>query len=324
MSRYAYVTCLIRNDSYLPGALLLAHSLREQETPADLVCLVTPEISHSARRSLARVYHRTVPVNAVQLNEARDQHRQHISSVMTRVNALRLGQDGDLGCNYARVVVLDADVLPIRCFDHLFSVEPPAGILNERREHLKGPRRQDGHRTDSPSHGRWCWHRVYRAIPHGWPIPEDITNRVRVDPSNLGINTAVLVLEPSMHEFRLICSDLAADDETARLIDGFRWPDMQYLTLFFSGRWHNVDACFAGLCGYPDMSVLFGTHFAGVKPWQFRNRSVAGCFSRYPDFQYWYREFDRMMAAQSELASNRRLVRLREFSLAAIRQPSFT
>ena len=42
---YAFVTFLMLNDSYLPGALMLAYALRKQKTNADLVCLVTGEIT---------------------------------------------------------------------------------------------------------------------------------------------------------------------------------------------------------------------------------------------------------------------------------------
>ena len=41
-SRFAYVTFVMMNDSYVPGALLMAYGLRRQWTEADLVCLVTP------------------------------------------------------------------------------------------------------------------------------------------------------------------------------------------------------------------------------------------------------------------------------------------
>ncbi len=37
----AFVTFLMLNDSFLPGALLVAHQLRCLWTRADLVCLVT-------------------------------------------------------------------------------------------------------------------------------------------------------------------------------------------------------------------------------------------------------------------------------------------
>ena len=109
----AFVTCLIRNDTYTPGALVLAHSLREQRARADLVCLVTADISLPARGYLGLLYDRVIEVPPVSLAHP-DQHRQYIGQVLTRVNALRLGPDGDLGCAYRKVVAHDADLLALR------------------------------------------------------------------------------------------------------------------------------------------------------------------------------------------------------------------
>ena len=51
-ARFAYVTFVMMNDSYVPGALLMAYGLRRQWTEADIVCLVTPEVTADAREAL--------------------------------------------------------------------------------------------------------------------------------------------------------------------------------------------------------------------------------------------------------------------------------
>jgi hypothetical protein len=311
MAAHAFVTYIIKNDSYLPGALLLAHALREMETPADIVCLATAEVSENARASLGELFDRVIAVEPLRLDSCNDQHRQHLSQVLTRVNALRLGADGDLGCNYAKVALLDADLLPLRCYDHLFALPTPAGVINEHAEYLKGADHSGRYVADRSMlrWGRWRWHSVYRRIPHGERIPSAITNRVLTDPDNYGVNSALLVLAPDMEEYRAIVADLERPS-TQGLCAGFRWPDMQYLTARWTGRWHNVDACFAGIGGYPSIDLLFGTHFAGLKPWQTRRDSVCRCYSRFPDFQRWYHEFGRMMQSYPGLRSNHHLVGL--------------
>mgnify|MGYP001071415723 CR=1 FL=1 len=55
-SRFAYVTLLMLNDNYLPGVLTLAYGLRRQKTQADLVCLITSEITAEARYALGLLY----------------------------------------------------------------------------------------------------------------------------------------------------------------------------------------------------------------------------------------------------------------------------
>jgi glycogenin glucosyltransferase len=303
----------MRNDSYLPGALVLAHALRAQETGADLVCMVTPEISPGARRALALLYDRVVDVDAVYVPHKRRQQRQDRPYMFTRLNALRLGADGDLGYAYEKVVLLDADVLPLRHYERLFAVAAPAGILNEHKSHLVEVD-EDGQYVVPPSvweDGTWKWHRLYDAVcPHGAPIPREITDRVLHDPLNLGINGSLFVLEPSLEEFRSICADVARPEVLERVGDLYDWPEMQYLTARWSGRWTNVDLRYSGFNGYPNLSVLYGTHFGGLKPWQVRNKSLA-VYARYPDYQRWFGAYAEMVTrAYPALLASARLRRL--------------
>jgi glycogenin glucosyltransferase len=93
--------------------------------------------------------------------------------------------------------------------------------------------------------------------------------------------------------------------------DLYDWPEMQYLTLRWSGRWTNVDLRFAGLNGYPRISVLFGTHFGGLKPWQFKRSKAIARWGRYPDFQLWFRTYTEMtVEVFPDLQQVRRLGRL--------------
>ena len=43
--KYAIVTLIMINDTYIPGAIILAKSLINCKTKADLICLVTHKIS---------------------------------------------------------------------------------------------------------------------------------------------------------------------------------------------------------------------------------------------------------------------------------------
>ena len=179
MRNHAFATCVIRNDSYLPGALVQAHALREQETPAELVCLVTPEVSHEGCRSLELVFDRVLAIRSIVCPESRDQ-----------------------GCQ------------------------------------------------------------------HGERIPRYLTDRVLHDPTNYGINTAVLVVRPSIAEFHDMVAAISSATGAASHLRQYRWPDMQFLTAYWSGRWHNIDACFApspgasntrpsrgGFAGFPTSAV---------------------------------------------------------------------
>lgn len=303
------------NDSYLPGALLLAAALRQQTTEADLVCLVTAEITPAARAGLALLFDQVVEVAKIFVPHARRQQRQDRPYWFTRLNALRLGADGDLGFAYTKIVLLDADVLPLRHYDRLFLLNTPAGVINESKTHLI---EQDAtNKYLAPQRvletGKWKWHRLYEKIcAHGGKIPREITDRVVEDVTNMGVNGSLLVLEPNMAEYDKIQQELGQPSVRRLVGDRFEWPDMQYLTMRWSGHWTNVDVRFSGFNGYPSLSVLFGSHYAGFKPWHFGQPQAMLRYSRYADFQFWFNAYLRMMQMYPQLQRVKRLVVLQQ------------
>ncbi|HEX6383415.1 MAG TPA: hypothetical protein VF177_01985 [Anaerolineae bacterium] len=309
-SRFAFVTFLMLNDSYLPGALMLAYALRRQQSQADLVCLVTEEITAGARYALELLFDHVVRVEKIFVPHRRRQQRQDRPYWFTRMNALRLGEDGDLGLHYEKIVLLDADVLPLRYYDHLFLLNAPAGIINEQKSHFLESSTA-GQYVIPPSvetTGTWKWHQLYGPVcPHGRRIPREITDRVQEDVTNLGINTSLLVLQPSLDELKFLKEELGRPAVRRLVGDLFDWPDMQYLTLRWSGRWTNVDLRFSGLNGYPSLKVLFGTHYAGFKPWYFGRAQSMAHYGRFDDFRFWFKEYGALMAAYPGLQKVKRL-----------------
>lgn len=313
-ARFAFVTFIMLNDSYLPGALMTAYGLRKQKTKADLVCMVTEDISSEARYALGQLYDYLVPVEKIYVPHKGMQTRQAVPYMYTRFNALRLGKDGDLGYAYDKVVVLDSDLLPLKHYSHLFCLETPAGILDENKYHCIEVNSDNQYIVpeDVEVTGKWLWHSVYdRLCPHGCRIPKTITDRVKEDPANMGMNGSLFVFKPDMQEFVAILADLHDPNLHKLLSDQFHWPDMQYLTLRWSGQWTNIDLRFSGFNGYPSLSVLFGTHFAGFKPWYFKKCKTMQCYARYHDFQLWFRNFTTMVEqAYPALLKVRRLKKL--------------
>ncbi len=307
----AFVTFLMLNESYLPGALLQGYSLAEHAPDFARICLVTEEVSDDARTALGSVFDHIVPVEKIYVPHRRRQARQDRPFLLTRLQALRLGPDGDLGHRFRKIVLLDADILPLKRLDQLFMLPGPAGVLNERKSHFVATDSQGRYAqpTDVDITGRWIWHEVYGGLGHGRRIPAAITDRPRHDPANLGVNTALMVLEPSQDEYLDMLEEISRPDTVTLLSETFDWPDMQYLTLRWSGRWVNVDASFCGFRGYPSLAALCATHFAGVKPWASGNSSW-GHYSQFPDFRYWHRRFLELMARHPELSEIKRLARL--------------
>lgn len=308
-ARFAFVTLLTLNDSYLPAALLLAYGLRRQQTAADLICLVTPEITATARAALQQLYDGVLPVAPIVIPHRLAGSRPYLPLVFTKLHALRLGAGGDLGRHYDKIVLLDADLLPLKHYDHLFTLPAPAGTINERKTHVM-EWGQDGNFIIPESvarDGTWNWHRIYADCPHGRAIPRAITDRVAADPTNMGVISSLLVIEPSLAEYEAIRQDLERPPVQTLVGQQFEWPEMQYLTRRWSGQWTNVDLRFHSLNGYPDPAVLFGIHYTGFKPWQFRKTGSMARYGRRADFHLWHQTYRRMIRHYPDLLRFKKL-----------------
>ena len=318
----AFATFLMLNDNYLPGALVLAFGLRLQKLGRPLICLVTEGVSPQARASLRQLFDDVVDVEPIYVPHSRRQERQDRPYFFTRIHALRLGPDGGLGHHFERVVVLDADLLPLRNYAELLELEPPAGVLNERKSHFVQTDGDGRHVVPRSAleKGRWNWHEIYAACPHGQPVPRSISDRPRKDPANMGFNGSLFVMRPDAGEFEAILRDIERPEVRTLVGDRFDWPDMQYLTLRWSGKWRNIDVRFSALNGYPHLDVIYGTHFAGFKPWYFHRRPTMSRYARHPDFQLWFATYLQLMAAHPDLARMGKLRRLREQIGTAVKE----
>jgi hypothetical protein len=314
-ARFAFMTFLMRNDTFLPGALVFAYALHQQTSGADLVCLVTKDVSFPARTALELLFDQVVEVEEIYIPHQRRQERQDRPFLFTRFQVLRAGSDGDLGLNYEKVVLADADVLPLCCYDHLFTLDTPAGILNENKSFCM-EYDPAGRYIIPPSVDRnatWIWHAHYNDIcPHGTRIPREITDRVAHEPGNMGVNSSLWVITPSQSGYDDLLSTTQQSEMNSAITNGFNWPEMQFASLHWSGQWTNIDLRFSSFNGYPDLNVLCGTHFAGYKPWNFKETGTISRFSRFPDYALWHATYLGMLSAHPTLGGIPRLARLKE------------
>ena len=313
--RVAYVTFVMRNDAFIPGALTFAYALKQQGIQDDIVCLISQHVSTESETFLKAVFTRVIRFEEIQTDHKDGHERQDRRYLFSRFAALRLGRDGDLGGGYDHIILCDADLLPLRAYDTLKTLKAPAGILNEHKHHgvsLEGS--SYVYPKSLKTHGTWVWHDIYREVPHGTRIPKAITDRVLDDHQNMGLNASIFILKPSIQLLRSIEQDLT-DPQWLDHITRFPWPEMQYLTAKLSGHWHNIDLKFSGFNGYPGIEYLNGIHFSGLKPWQIKHRSIAH-FAQYPDFTLWYAVWQKLTQTYPIVLTKPAFRRLQEFTQA--------
>jgi alpha-N-acetylglucosamine transferase len=130
--KYAYVTMMMRGDSYLPGALVLGYSLRKVGTKYPLICMITTDVSGKAREALGLVYDRLmiVPYLSRECHQLRTPNIQEIyggwiNDSFTKLNIHSLDES-----LYDKAMFLDADKVVLSNLDHLFELPTPAGTFS--------------------------------------------------------------------------------------------------------------------------------------------------------------------------------------------------
>lgn len=306
MSKNAFVTFIIRNDSYLPGALVFAYGLRLQHTKNDLICIVSDNISETAIADLKILYDDVLVIDEVYVPHDRRHERQDRPFLFSRFNAFRLGKDGDLGKDYDKIIIADCDLLPLSNYDSLFDLPAPAGIINEKKEFcMEYANGKYIIPETTEKNGEWLWHSHYKDYPHGTIIPKEITDRINGDKENMGVNASLMLFKPTMKLYNSIMDDLAIK-EVQQEISTYSWPEMQYITVKLSGEWTNVDLKYSSFNGYPKIDVLYGIHYAGLKPWSIKNKSIKS-YGKFEDYQLWFYTYTKMIDNYDELKKGKLL-----------------
>ncbi len=288
--RFAFVAVLYPDAkgklSYLDGALGVALGLRKQCARADIVCLVTSDVTQEDICRLEVVFDEVIVVPYITSSDTLIENQWAIEispeiyqgcwwydgpdaptgckhpycSVFTKIHTLRMTQ-------YDKVVLVDLDIIPIENYDSLFGIEAPAGIIEY-------PRFKDFSLKTGCKLG----------LSLGDLIPHELTDIDKETGSD--INAGLLVIKPDIEEYEDIIAELKKPRKEWFDKKGLRaqkfnpggkkeweysycFPEQSYLTKKWSGTWRYVDWAFGSW--QVDSKLSFGVHFAGWffqgKPW---------------------------------------------------------
>ncbi|KAG9247238.1 nucleotide-diphospho-sugar transferase [Calycina marina] len=115
-----YATLLL-NDYYLPGALVLAHSLRDAGTTKRLAVLITDNVSADATAELQKIYDYIIKVENITNSQPANLNlmdRPELHSTFTKIVLWKQVQ-------FRRIVYVDADIVALRAPDELFDLPHP-------------------------------------------------------------------------------------------------------------------------------------------------------------------------------------------------------
>lgn len=124
-NRCAYVCTVFGGDSYIPGAMTLAYSLKKVGTDYDIVCMVTDDVSESAKNRL-----RGIGVTVVDIPYLEYKTKPMRSQKMENLYSAWIGKSytkwNCLNLDYDKILFLDADLIVNENIDHLFELKAPA------------------------------------------------------------------------------------------------------------------------------------------------------------------------------------------------------
>lgn len=296
--QYAIVTLLMMGDSYLPGALMLARSLREASprlsSEVDLVCMVTADVSAVARADLATEFDRVDAVDYIEHPPERIRHRSPAVRKVYAKTFTKLRCMGPAYSRYRKVLLMDADMLVPSGRPEIFSLfelEPPAAVFFGCLRPFFPAQFADHVAT-------YCPH-----LRHGELVPRHLFTDKRCAAVNrspiqtktkkegnkriyVGMETSIVLLEPNASDLASMQQVLARDaaaSKTQAWING----DTALLSKHYEGRWRHVDMRFLGRWTDPvERPEVFTIDLYGSegKPWDVAAKPE---LRRYPDIAYW-------------------------------------
>ena len=295
---YAYVTLIMMGDGYIPAAIVLAQSLINSGSEADRVVLVTNDVTEEGKRILSMYFSHVIPITYIEIPNWRTEKqtwRKYLNLVFTKFHVFNLVQ-------YKKIILIDADALVLKHPDHIFSLQTPAGCFLEDKS-LFISYNDDG--TYKIPDDKLPWYEKFCDIaPHGALIPKEFTERIRSNFKNSGIGGGLMLLEPKLGEFDDIIHNVSSGEMKYLIEKKFVWPEQQYLTLRYSGLWHNINPRFFGLQGYPHWKVLFGLQYGGDKPFQLESKIPMEERLKYDDYILWHDIYREILNANPELVES--------------------
>ena len=317
---YAYVTLVMIGDKYIAGAIVLAESIRKIGSMADLVVLVTNDVSIEGKEILKKFYDHVIDVDYINVENWRtkvQKHRPYLDLVFTKFHVFNLIQ-------YKKILLIDADAIILKHPDHIFTLKTPAGVYLPNKDEIISYNEKGEYVYDKKIE----WYNKYcSCCSHGKLIPKSITDKIeeglsKNKNSNSGISGGLILLEPNKKEYNMILQDIRSSKTLNIIKNKLIWPEQQYLGMRYSGFWTSIEPIFLGLQGFPHWSVLFGLQFAGEKPFILQSKFPIEERVKYEDFQLWFKFYRDIQNRYPELLESKVLADSNEMSKYFITQLS--
>ena len=273
--------------AYLDVCILAALGLKRQKTNADVICFITHDISKEDKEKLEVVFDKVIyvpyisPYNmggkgdlkTIMLDKDLFDNCPNYTKNHPYVHVFfKLHIFNPELFPYEKVCFVDSDLVPLNYYDSLFMLDCPAGFVEYRKK--------------IPYLEAYHWDRC-DFLEHGKKIPKPLTDIDK--PTGADVNAGLLLVQPDKKEYDTMIKELTSPLNSwmgpDKLHKGFYsfnfdkpngmefvensycYPEQNYLTKRFSGKWKFIEFAFQSWALDPCNS--FGIHMAAFnpKPW---------------------------------------------------------
>lgn len=290
--KFAYAVGMFPNPkdgkaSYLDGCILAALGLKRQKTNADVICFITHDISKKDKKKLEVVFDKVIYVPYISpydmggkgdlktimmdpeiFKNCPNYNKKHpYVHVFFKLHIF----NPDL-FPYEKVCFVDSDLVPLNYYDSLFMLDTPAGFVEYRKR--------------IPYLESFNWDRC-DFLKHGEDIPKELTDIDKK--TGADVNAGLLLVKPNKKEYDAMIKEITSpakkwigpnklhkgfytfdfSEPSGRkfIKDSYCYPEQNYLTKRYSGKWKYIEFAFQSWSRDPCNS--FGIHMAAFnpKPW---------------------------------------------------------
>lgn len=267
----AYVFVMFKGDSYLPGVLVVAYSIKETKTVHDIVCMVTPDVTESAREKIRAT---GIIVHPVKYLSAPIKYRGQRTAVLDRYPGIHLYTTKWQCLNlvqYDKVFLLDADMVVLRNIDHVFNYTTPSTRV------CVGSRKHS-----------------YVCQKTGSVIDNKTSNFILYKKGG-GVDASCMLLKPDVEEYKIFLNYLNVFN--INVFNTNLGDDELIIFTFYTNRgirWHALDSKWSCVdwkdnsCNSANSNIM--NYIGAVKPWE-------KDMSAYADLKLWYETYRKFKSA---------------------------
>lgn len=271
----AYVTLVMKGDKYIPGAIVLAESLKTVGSKYPTICMITNDVSEDGITELSKHFTKVIGVPYITKKSTKmiSQKQEKIYSNWIQQSYTKWNILNHKLFDYDKLLFVDADMIFLENCDCLFNLPAPAMTFSSP---WAKPYRRNG--INNP----------YGELKHGESV--NAKSIIKGFTSIVGVGSLVLV-EPDDSIFDAFKSILSRDEiyGHSKCINGVDEQSITETYLSIGCQFTHIHQQYNWLVGKSNWLINGEKpktyHYYNTKPWEM-NRS------QWEDLQNWWQHAD--------------------------------